>query len=50
MCEICSKVTETPERRHWHHFDVFIVWIDFSHCSGVSIIDFEQVNATRDFE
>ena len=24
------------------------LWIDFIYCSGVSFVDFEQVNATRD--
>ena len=25
MCEICSKVTTIPERRHWRRSSVFIV-------------------------
>ena len=51
MCEISSKLTvKTPKQRHWRHFGVFIV--DFEHishlCSGVSIANFEQVNAGWD--
>ena len=46
-CESCSKLLiNTPERRHWHRFGVFI--LNFSHftsCSRVSIVDFEKVNA-----
>ena len=35
---------ETPKQ--WHCFGEFIVnfWTDFTHCSDVFIIDFEQVN------
>ena len=46
-CEICSKLTlKTPERRRRS-----VVFIDnFEHishlCSSVSIVNFEQVNAT----
>ena len=46
-CESCSKLLiNTPERRHWRRFGVFI--LNFSHftsCSRVSIVDFEKVNA-----
>ena len=28
-CEICSKITKTPERRQWHHSGFFIV--NFEH-------------------
>ena len=48
--EICLKLSMiTPERRHWRHSGVFIVNFDhISHLfSGVSIIDFEQVNGSR---
>ena len=37
--EICSKLRmKTPGRRQW-------LWTDFTHCSGVSIVDLERVNA-----
>ena len=36
MCEICSKLTLTR---------FCLLWLDFAHCSGVSIVDFDQVNA-----
>ena len=29
MCEICTKLIETPERRHWRRSGVFIV--NFEH-------------------
>ena len=48
MCEICSKLTiETPERRQWRCFGVFIVNREknLTLCSSVSIVNFEQVNA-----
>ena len=45
-CEICSKLTIKPPKRH-HRFGGFIV--NFEHishlCSTVSIVNFEQVNA-----
>ena len=38
MCEICSKLSiKIQEQHQWHG-------TDFTHCSGVSIINFEQVN------
>ena len=41
MCEICSKITiKTPERHQWHQ-----LWADFTPCSWVCIVDFEQVNS-----
>ena len=42
MCEICSKLTKTPKRRHRYSgvFNRFHML-----CSCVSIVDFEQVNA-----
>ena len=46
-CEICSKLTiKAPERRDV--VPVFYCWLctDFIHCSGVSIISFDQVNAS----
>ena len=48
MCEISSKLTiKTSERRHRSRSGVFIVNFktDFTHCSGISIVDFKQVNA-----
>ena len=47
-CEIFSKLAKaTPERRQRRRSGVFIVKFrtDFTHCVGVSIIDFKQVNA-----
>ena len=36
-----KKLTKNiTDRRHWSHYDI----IYFMHCSGVSIVDFEQVN------
>ena len=36
-CEICSKLTiETPERRHWRRFGVFIV--NFEHISHFILV------------
>ena len=45
--EICSKLTiETPERRHWCCFGVFIVNFELvTPCSSVFIVNFEHVNA-----
>ena len=41
-CEICSNLTiKTPEQRHWHRSDVFI--LNFEHNS---IVNFEEVNAS----
>ena len=38
ICEIFSKLTiKTPKRR--------LLWTDFTHWSGVFVIDFEQINA-----
>ena len=47
MCGICSKlIMKTPEQHHWRYSDVFIVNFEhIPHSSGVSIADFEQVNA-----
>ena len=47
--EICSKlIIKTPERCHWHRFDVFVV--NFEHISHFfpvfSIVDFKQVNVS----
>ena len=45
MCETCSKLTiKTPERGQWCRSGV-LLWTDFTHWSGVSIVGFEQVNA-----
>ena len=39
MCEICSELTiKTPERRQGRH--TVKVLTNFTHCSGVSIVDF----------
>ena len=39
--KICLKLTlKTPERCQWLVF----IWTDFTHCTGVSVVDFEQVN------
>ena len=49
MCEICSKLTiKTPEGRKLTSFWCFYCWLwtNLSYCSGVSIVDFEYVNAT----
>ena len=48
MCEICSMfMIKTPERRHWRRCGVFIVNFEqISHCSGVSIVDFEPVDVS----
>ena len=46
-CEICSKLTmKAPERRQWHYSGVFTVIVEtyFATYSGVSIVDFEQIN------
>ena len=43
MCEICSKlIIKSPERRQWRLNCYFLLY--FTPCSGVSIINFEQVN------
>ena len=50
-CKICSNLTKkTPRRFQWRRSSVFIVNFEqISHiCSGVSIADFEQVNASCD--
>ena len=46
MCEISSKLTiNTLEQRQWLRSDVFILSFEhMSHCSGVSIVNFEQLN------
>ena len=32
MCEMCSELMmKTPERRHWHCFDVFILTLNGFH-------------------
>ena len=47
-CEICSKLTiQIPEQCQWRYSGIFIV--NFEHistCSSVSIVNFEQVNAS----
>ena len=50
-CEIYSKLTiKTPERPHWLRSGVFIVNFEhnFSSCSSISIVNFEQVIAGWD--
>ena len=52
MYDICLIVTtKTPERRQLKSFWCFYcyLWIDFTHCYGVSILDFEQVNTGWEF-
>ena len=42
MYVIRSKLTiKAPEQCQKHRYGVFV---DFTHCSGVSIVDFEQAN------
>ena len=44
MCEICSKLTnKSPEQCQW-------LWTDLTHCPGVSIDEFEQINADWDLD
>ena len=49
MCEICTKLIETPERRHWRRSGVFIV--NFEHILHLVLLFLfltlsrEQVNA-----
>ena len=44
MCEVYSNVTiKTPKPHQRRRSDV--LWVTFTHCSRVSIVDFEQVNA-----
>ena len=43
ICDICSKLTKTPERRRSGVFDINFKQI--SNCSGVFIVDFEQETA-----
>ena len=51
MCKICLKLTiKTPEHewRQWmtYYWCLYCqFWTDFAYCSGVSIADFEHVNA-----
>ena len=43
MIGICSKLTiQTSERSCWCVYSW--LWIDFTYCSGILIVDFEQVN------
>ena len=46
MCEICSKLTiTTPDQSQWCRSGIFILNFELiSHCSGVSIVAFKQVN------
>ena len=48
MREICSNFTiKKPERRHRRWSGVLIVNFEqISNCTGISIIDFEQVNVS----
>ena len=43
-CEICSKLTIKIPERSWRRSGIFIVTY-FTHCSSLSIVNFEQVNA-----
>ena len=48
-CEICLNLTiKTSEGSQWRRFVVFIVNFELilHHCTGVSIVNFEQVNAS----
>ena len=52
ICEVCSKLTiKTPERRQWRRSGVFIVnsGTYIKPCSSVSIVNFEQVNASWNY-
>ena len=47
MCKICSKLTKIPRQHHWDCSGFFIVNLEWIlHCSGVSLIYFEQPNIT----
>ena len=39
---------KTPERRHWRRSGVFSNFEHISPCSSVSIIDFEQVDGSKE--
>ena len=41
---------KAPDQCQWHRSDVYIANFDFTHCSGVSIVDFEQVNTGCNIE
>ena len=51
--EICSKlITTSPEQRHHDVMTSFeclycLLWTDFTHCSGASIVDFSQAMSTE---
>ena len=46
MCEICSKLTiNTPDVIDVVMVSLLLTLNNFTHCSGVTIVDFEQVNA-----
>ena len=46
-CETCSNLTiKTAERRHWRRSGVFINLTFSTPCYSVSIVNFEQVNAS----
>ena len=47
---VSLKLTmKTPERCHWCSSGVYSeLWTDFTRCSGVFIVEFEQVNASRE--
>ena len=46
ISEICSKLTiKTPERRNCGDIILFLTLNNFTHCSGISIVEIEQVNA-----
>ena len=43
MCEICLELTiKTPQWRQWHLISLLLALTYFTHCSGVSISNFEQ--------
>ena len=39
-CKICSKLTKTPERRHWRRSHVFIV--NFEHISQLFLLTLDK--------
>ena len=49
MCEICWKMTKTPEQTQWRRSSAFILSLNFTHYFGVSIVNFEQVNAATPY-
>ena len=48
MCKICSKlIIKTTDQYDWRHSGIFIINLEqtnYTYCSGISNVDFEQVN------